>query len=121
MLVNEIPLSDSFVGSLVRRCCPNYRGRKPVRIYETAKCHVTDYWDGGSKDNTTFVNLNTMCCLGLDEVGFVRQTMGNPFNQAIGDVELKPGIIAIVSSIFCGKQMAIKIYVNPNDIERFKP
>jgi len=112
----ELDKNDPRVSRFTR----NYRGRKPVRVSAATKCHIANYWDGGSKDETCMVNLNTGEFLSWSQVGFVKQEQGNPFNLCIGEVELNPGIAALVRITFMGKDLGFRLIVHPDDFNKFE-
>ena len=104
----------------IERFFRTYKGRKAIRISPATSHCLSDYWDGGSRDYTSFVNLDTNEHLTRDDLGYVQQEANNPFHQAIGEVQIKPGHAVIVNSVFCGKNMAPRMYVNPADYPKFK-
>jgi hypothetical protein len=54
-------------------------------------------------------------------MGYQEQTNGNPFHQQMGQVTINPGQVVAVQSVFMGKTGTPRLYVNPNDIDKFKP
>lgn len=116
----ELKPNNSKVYSLIRKCFPSWHGRKVVKIESRNRYFVQDYWDGGSRNYVCYVDLNTHQILSLEQVGFRRQEASNPFHLNIGEVELKPGIVAVENCIFCGKDLGIRIYCHPDDLRRFE-
>jgi hypothetical protein len=92
----------------------SYRGRKPVRLRSCKSYHVSDYWDGGSRTYSVFVNVETGQTLSDSEVGFQMQAMANPFHQRIGNVELQPHVAVVENRIFMGKDMGIYVIMHPD-------
>jgi hypothetical protein len=110
----EFKKTDPVVAQYVRQF-PNYRGRKPVRIRASKSCHISDYWSEGSRTYSVFVDFKTGKALSDSEVGFQVQTIANPFSLRIGDFDLKPGIVVVENTIFCGKDLGIRVVVHPED------
>jgi hypothetical protein len=104
----------------IARFVSGYRGRKPIRVSVKASHHTSDFWDGGSRDYTSYIDLNTGEHLDSTQAGFKRQTQNNPFNLACGEVELRPGLLVLVNSVFMGKPVAPRLYVCQEDFDRFK-
>lgn len=97
----------------------NYKGRRTVKIIESTAHHVSDYWDGGSRDYTSYSTMHGRP-LSQQQVKFQKQTEGNPFNQNVGTVTIEPGIVVVVNAIFQGKDMGFRIYVHPQDYTLFE-
>lgn len=112
----EIKKSDPRIRHFVRHFAGT-RSRRPVRFSAQQSYHVSDYWDGGSRTNAVFVNAQTGEYLPDSQVGFEKQTMGNPFNQRIGDVKLTPNVAVVENSIFCGKDMGIRVIMHPDTLK----
>jgi hypothetical protein len=120
----KIAKNDPTVQRILRTVgLGNWRGRK---VYlETALSHrVWDFWDGGSRDYTYFVNLETWQALTSDALPKkARQQAANPFGLAISkeDVSMVPGVAVIVHRIFCGKDAGVTIIVHPDNMAKLLP
>ena len=112
----ELNKNDPKISQFVR----GYKGRKPIKVQATTSFHVSDYWSEGSRDYTSFIDLNTGSHLSYEQVGFVKQTQSNPFNLPIGEVALRPGLVVVVNSVFCGKPMPPRLYCHLSDFDKFK-
>jgi hypothetical protein len=106
--IAEVPFRE--VERLVQVAFPGARSRRTVKIDQRASYHVSDYWDGGSRDECRFVKLATMQVISAKEVAAL--TNGHIYNLAFGEVWLSPGYIVVEHCIFCGKDMGYRIYVN---------
>jgi hypothetical protein len=114
----ELKLKDPRITKFVRHF--STRSRKPVRVKASQSYYVTDYWDGGSRAYSCFVDTNTGLSLSDSEVGFELQLQSNPFKQRIGDVVLKPGVAVVENTIFCGKDLGLRIYLCPEDYAKLE-
>lgn len=95
---------------LIRLAFPGAKSRRTVKFDQRKSYHVSDYWDGGSRDECRFINLKTMQVISAQEVPAL--TEGNIYNLANGDVELSPGYIVVEHCIFCGKDLGYRVYVS---------
>lgn len=95
---------------LIRLAFPGAKSRRTVKVDQRKSYHVSDYWDGGSRDECRFINLKTMQVISAQEVPAL--TEGNIYNLANGDVELSPGYIVVEHCIFCGKDLGYRVYVS---------
>ena len=114
-------MDSQLLKEIARKTFPNYKGRKPMRIIKTATYSVGDYWSEGSRDYCMAFNLNTMTAISVLQLkGYKQQVMGNPYHQNIGEVEMEPGVVIVESPIFCGKQMALRLFVHADDANKFE-
>jgi hypothetical protein len=115
----EFKKSDPEVTRLVTQCYPGYRGRRKVKVEAKTTYRVHDYWDGGSRTYATFVNLSTYRRVDLETLPYEHQLRGNPFNLPIGTLTMEPGTAVVENVIFRGKDLGIRIYVHPDDLNKF--
>jgi hypothetical protein len=92
-----------------------YRGRRAVRLRSSKSYHVSDYWDGGSRTYSVFVNAETGIELSDSEASFQIQKIANPFHQRCGSVELQCHIAVVENRIFRGKDMGISVIMHPDN------
>ena len=118
----SLPLG-SPLGQLCKRCYPDYRGRRPVRVRVREIVRVRDYWDGGSRTYVCFTSIDGSTSYTADQLMKPehRQQVGNPYDLPIGDVPLIPGVIAIERSISCGKDRGFTVIVYPADMPKLLP
>lgn len=105
------------VKAMARKVFPDYTGRKFKLDNSGRPVNVTSYWDGGSRDYFTALNLNT------NQVMTVPQN-GTPFDGgpiAPNGVIVPEGFMIAEHSIFCGKDTGITFYVNPKTSTGFLP
>jgi len=110
----EFKKTDPRVAGIVRLCYPNWKGRRKVKVSAKQRYRVSDYWDGGSRDYVEFVHLPTRRVVRLEQLDYEHQTNGNPFNQALGYVNLTPEIAAVENVIFQGKDLGVRIHLHPD-------
>ena len=114
----SIPVSrtDAFVGRILAATYPDYRGRKIFIVPQAYPLDVRSYWDGGSRSYYTFLNLATFERAAMPaQSAFDRQLAG------ADSVTLPTGIACIEHVIFCGKDLGIRIHVNPDNVARILP
>lgn len=116
----EFKKSDPKVAHLVRLCYPSYKGRRKVKVSAKQRYRVRDFWDGGSRDYVEFVHLPTMSLRSLAEIDFEGQDKANPFDLDMGYANLTPDIVAVENTIFCGKDLGIRIYLHPDAYARLE-
>jgi len=115
----EFPKKDPRVAHFVRHFS-GYRGRKPVRIRGSQSYHVSDYWSEGSRVYSYFINPHTGAKLSDSEVGFEAQERANPFKLRMGSAELSPNVAVVENSIFCGKNMGIRVVMHPDTYQELQ-
>ena len=107
----EIPFSDARVKRIVQAAFPGAKSRRTVKLESRNTYHVSDYWDGGSRNECRFVRLSDLTTMHSESVPREnRQQIANPFGLAIYDVILTPGFIVVEHVWFCGKDLGYRIY-----------
>jgi len=118
--MDQVSVRFSDVAELIRSAFPGAKSRRPVGISFDKNYRVSDFWDGGSRTYTKFVNLETSQVLSSDALPREnRQVMSNPFNLPIGDVILGLNHCVIEHSIFCGKDMGYRLVLCSDLKEKF--
>jgi hypothetical protein len=105
------------VDKLSRAAFPAYKGRTFKLDNSGAPVSVTSYWDGGSRNYYTMVDLATMRTKPVPQ-------NGTPFDGgpiAPKGVTVPPGYVIAEHSIFCGKDHGVTFYVNPDTAIAFLP
>jgi len=100
--------------ALAMKIFPDYRGRKfGARVQE--RYRVWDFWDGGSRTYTQFVDLRTGKTVPSGAIPeTLRQKAGNPFGLAITDEFPLPEYLAVVEHrISCGKDVGLRVILPP--------
>ena len=103
------------VKSMARMAFPNYTGRKFKLDNSGRPVNVTSYWDGGSRDYYSAVNLSTGERIDVPQ-------NGTPFDGgpvAPDGVTVPAGYVIAMRSIFGGKDMGVTFYVNPETATQF--
>jgi hypothetical protein len=114
MNYDEYKKSDPKVAHIIQATYPNYKGRRKVRVQKRESYHVTDYWDGGSRNYVQFFNVRTGQNVAIESVDYEQQEQSNPFGLRLGTVRLSSDVVAVENTIFCGKNLGIRIYVHPD-------
>jgi hypothetical protein len=97
---------------VIRAVDPSYRKRNAVvHIAETCELHGT-YWDGGSRNSYTAVDLTTFRNRGAPQ--YDPPQFGGP--RATPVVDIPPGVVIVCTGIFCGKKKAASVYVHPANV-----
>lgn len=81
-----------------------------VVIGEWVSFHNT-FWDGGSKNSYRAVKL--------DDGSVASLVTGSSPWTAVAEgtsVTLEPGIAIVEESVFCGKTMALRVYLHPSNV-----
>jgi hypothetical protein len=87
--MDKVSVRFSDVAELIRSAFPGAKSRRPVKISFDKNYCVSDFWDGGSRTYTKFVNLETSQVLSSDALPREnRQVMSNPFNLLLGKLFL---------------------------------
>ncbi len=104
---------------IARAAFPDYTGTKArIRVF-AGPMRVNSYWDSGSRDYFTLVQLADVRSLGLptSHPCFDRRPNGQP----MGILKLRKlplGVVLVEHSIFCGRDMGITVHVRPDDPNR---
>ena len=94
------------IKEVVKKCFPEYRGRK-YRMENYIPKELNSYWDGGTKDSYCFYHLGTkeVVLVGTNHPCF---ELDKP-NQ-VDPTTFPPDVIIVKHTIFCGKDIGITIY-----------
>ena len=85
---------------------PSYRGRKYALKISDDTLNVASYWDGGSRDYFTFVNL-----VNLEVMPVPQQSAFDKQIPGAKEVSLPPGCACVEHSIFCGKDLGLTVHI----------
>lgn len=111
--VIEVPPTDPSVAPLIRAAFGQSNGRRNVRVQVAEAVHVSDYWDGGSRNECRFVKLDTMQVVSAEQIEGIRI---NPFRLPSGDVTMCAGIAVVEHIIFCGKDLGYRVYLHTDNM-----
>lgn len=98
---------------IVQSGFPGASSRRSVKVETTEHYHVHDYWDGGSRYEARFVNLDPIRALSRAEVQAGPNTP-NPYGLADYQVEMLPTYCVVEHCIFQGKDLGYRIYLHPS-------
>lgn len=109
----------SEVKDLVCAGFPGARTRRTVKIEARTSYRVSDYWDGGSRNEARFVRLADLAALTSEAIPHeARQKIANPFNLPIATITLDPSFCVVEHVWFCGKDLGYRVYVHPDCLPR---
>lgn len=96
------------VQGIVKACFPQYNGRKVfVLPAKEAPNELRSYWDGGSRDYYAFYNLDTKQVLPVHS----NHPIFEPGQPSVLR-ELPAHIVLAEHTIFCGKDVGVRLYGN---------
>lgn len=98
---------------LIKLAFPEAGSRRKVDVIVQNTYYVKDYWDGGSRYFCKFIELATGNVLDSHDLPKeALQKQGNAYELAISQVKIIPGYCVIEHTIFCGKDLGYRIYIN---------
>lgn len=116
----EVRFED--VAEVIRAAFPGATSRRTVKVEARESYHVADYWDGGSRDETVFVNLDSLSAVSSEALPReTRQTAGNPYSLPIADVKVLPGFAIVVHVIFRSKDLGYRVILHPENMAKRLP
>jgi hypothetical protein len=109
----NLSITDPLVRRIVRATYPDYRGRKIALVSQSYPLNVKSYWEGGSRSYFTFLRLDTFAVASMPaQSGFDTQIQGAE------SVTLPENVACIEHCYFCGKDLGIRIHVNPVNVAK---
>jgi hypothetical protein len=118
MAINPIAVTKKEVAALVMGTFPSYRGRK-FRIYASDTIVLSDLnWSGGTRSQYRAITIEGFPVGSTD----IYNQMAPWDNPAEGMVfPIPPGVCVVEHCMFCGKDLGLKIWVNPADMPKLLP
>ncbi len=113
--MNTIYTDAPEVRAIAAIAFPGYSGKRFRVEPLSGNMRLDSYWSGGSRDYYCLVNMETRQTIPIPE-------NGTPFSNGgqIFTLDNLPLNIALCEhSIFCGKDVGVKIYVHPDNLNRF--
>lgn len=95
----------------MKKCYPDYTGRKFFVEIKDKPFDVTSYWDGGSRDYYTFIRADGRQ-MNLPESAPWKQVNENRMAQ------LTPGLACVRHSIFCGHDCGLTLFLHSSDMPK---
>jgi hypothetical protein len=112
----KVSVTDPLVKRIVMATFPSYRGRKISIVPQRYPLNCKSYWDGGSRDYFAFLRLDTFAVAPMPaQSAFDRDIRGAE------SVTLPAGVICVEHSIFCGRDVGIRIHCNPENLVSMLP
>lgn len=110
-----VSITDPTIRKIVRACYPNWKGRK-IKIEPATRYYMSDYWSEGSRNYVMAYHLES------GATKHPSRMATNPYNDvAHAEVQIPEGIALVENAIFSGKDMGIRIYVNPANLAKLLP
>ena len=110
------------LAAIFRAAFPDYCGRKfRLEVTTSVRCNDT-WWDGGSKSDYAFVQLSTGVLRELPDFisgGFLPGSAAA--HKALSSVQLSVDCAIVQHSIFCGKDMGLRVFLHPDNVVKLLP
>jgi hypothetical protein len=117
--MEQLEVKFSEVSHLIRRCFPDAKSRRTVKISKRNTYQVSDYWSEGSRNECRFLDLETLQVKSSESVPTEqRQQAANPFGLAIYTVTLAPGFAVVEHCIFRGKSLGYRIFLHDERMQQ---
>lgn len=102
---------------VIQSADPSYKKRKAfLSVADKVELYGT-YWDGGTRNTYTAVNLATGAVVTGPQ--YNPPQFGGPRENPI--VEIPEGIVIVKTGVFCGRTAFATVYVNPKNATKFLP
>lgn len=109
--------ADEFGKLIAKLAFPDYRGRKIFIEPQRYPLNCASYWEGGSRSYFVFVRLADKSV--SQEVpaqsGFDKPVSG------IKEVTIPEGFVCVEHVYFCGKDLGLRVHVNPENLAALLP
>jgi hypothetical protein len=112
----QVSINDPLIRRILKATYPAYRGRKIRIVPQRYPLNCKSYWEGGSRDYFAFVRLDTFAVASMPA-----QSAFDKDIRGAESVTLPSGVICVEHSIFCGKDVGIRIHVNPENLVSMLP
>jgi hypothetical protein len=112
----QVSINDPLIRRILQVTYPDYRGRKIRIIPQRYPLNCKSYWEGGSRDYFAFVRLDT-----FQTAPMPAQSAFDKDIRGAESVTLPAGVICVEHSIFCGKDVGIRIHLNPENLVSMLP
>jgi hypothetical protein len=112
----KLSISDPLVKRIVCATYPAYRGRKITLVSQSYPLDCKSYWEGGSCSYFTFLRLDT-----FQRAEMPAQSAFDTQIQGAESVMLPENIACVEHCFFCGKDLGLRIHVNPANVTKLLP
>lgn len=112
----QVSINDPLIRRILKVTYPDYRGRKIRIVPQRYPLNCKSYWEGGSQDHFAFVRLDTFRTSPMPA-----QSAFDKDIRGAESVTLPVGVICVEHSVFCGKDVGIRIHVNPENLVSMLP
>src|SRR5947209_2352229 len=115
MVTEPIVVTRKEVNQIVRGTFPSFKGRK-IRVYTSETVTLSDLnWSGGTRSQYRAVTLDGAAVGNVDRYNQVAP-WANPVEGVT--VPIPAGVVVVEHTIFCGKDMGLRIWTNPEDMPK---
>lgn len=116
-LSDSVKVTRNDVAQIIRATFPSYKGRK-ITVKPKASIAIDSSglnWSGGTRYQYRACTLEGQATGNLD-----RHNASAPWEKAPGShsVEVLQGHVIVEHCMFCGKDLGLRIYVNPADMPK---
>jgi hypothetical protein len=101
------------VSAIIRAADPSYRKQKAALYARESLALSGTYWDGGSRNTYTAVDLSTLRAVAAPQFDPPQFGGGDTRTVAIPE-----GIAIVRTGVFCGKTAYAAVYLNPANMAR---
>lgn len=111
-----ISAPDETTRRIVAAAFPGYRGRKIQVVARAYPIDVRSSWSGGSRSTFVFVRLS--------DFSVAQVPTQSAFDRKIEGADAAPipeGFVCAEHVIFCGKDLGVRIHVNPANLAALLP
>ena len=117
MTNKTIHLNRADIPAHLRSAIP-YSGRK-WQICSATSVHIgNQQWSGGSRTTFRLINLASGKVIPIEDQ---RPFPANHFELGRREFPMRPDAALVEHTIFCGKDLGIRLHVHPDNITRFLP
>lgn len=115
MAIEIIAVTRKEVNPIVNGTFPNYKGRK-IRVCPSESVTLSDLnWSGGTRSQYRAVTLDGIPAGNIDRYNQVAPWL-NPVEGL--SVAIPQGIVVVEHTMFCGKDIGLRIWTNPQDMPK---
>lgn len=112
----KVRIGDPAVKRIVKAAFPEYRGRRVSIETRTSLTLDEAFWGGGTRSWYVAVNLATLKSAPANAA--ITNPLRCPDAQT---VDIPEGVAVVEHAHFCGKDVGIRIHVNPANVARLLP
>lgn len=106
------------VAAIIAATYPDHRGRK-IEVRPTVQVALHDlHWSGGTRSEYRACTLDGTALGSTERVARLAPWSSAALAAEGARVELPPGTAVVEHSVFCGRDMGLRVYIRPEDMPR---